>query len=351
MIIGIAIQNLYPGKIGGSEQYIRNLISAWEQSEDIKLVLFLNEQAMDSFAHVAGNVCRVCVPSQLVDVRGYYEYYIAKYDIQVLFCPLFYVPYENSSVPVISTIHDIQYEYFPENFTPDILEYRRKETQKTIDNSSKIITISDFSKKTLIERLAVNEEKIEVIYEDAHHSFYAKIDAERNAKIKEKLPEHYIFYPANGWPHKNHKKLIDAFQILRDKYHTKYRLVLTGNAFNDENKLEEYIMAKGLQDEVLRLGYIEQQDMPYVFHNAEIMVFPSLFEGFGIPLVEAMRAGVPIACSGCGSIPEVAGDAALLFDGYDAEDIAAKVHELEDDAALRDERKDGDARQGQSLRR
>lgn len=338
MIIGFAIDKLCPGKIGGAEQYVRNTVSIMGNMEGIELVLFLNEAAMASFEkEESESIHRVCVPYHIQRIKEFYEYYIAKYGVQVLFCPLFYLPCESFSIPVVTSILDIQHEYYPEYFAPDLLQYRRDETRKAIENSNVIITISEFSKMTMIEKLNVDKNKIFVTHLNADSSFDRAIEEERNKEIKERLPEHYIFYPANGWAHKNHRKLIDAYRVLKEKYGTKNKLVLTGNAFNDENKLQAYICERGLKEEVLALGYIEQAEMPYVFANAEMLVFPSLFEGFGIPLVEAMRVGTPIVCSDCGSIPEVVGNAAITFDANDENDMADKIHLLECDVKLREE--------------
>lgn len=337
MNVGISIDKLYSGKIGGAEQYIRNVIEVFSKTKGIKTILFLNDSAMDSFKEQESEtICRICVPEQMKNVNKFYEYFIAKFDIQVLFCPLFYVPYEGCSVPVVASILDIQHEFFPENFSEELLAYRRTETRKTLKESSAIITISEYSKKTIVEKLGVSRKKIYVTYLNSDRSFDIVLNEDRKYKIRMQLPERYIFYPANSWPHKNHKRLIDALEILKKKYHSDCKLVLTGNAFDKENELREYIASKGLSNEVVSLGYIRQKEMPYVFANAEILVFPSLFEGFGIPLVEAMRVGTPIACSECGSVPEIAGDAAVLFDAYDAEDIAAKLNILEKDGELRE---------------
>ena len=335
MVIGIVIDKLYPGKIGGAEQYIRNLINIWGRMEDVRMILFLNEYAMDSFETIESKgTCRVCVPEDLNDAEKYYEYYVAKYDIRVLFCPLFYVPCEHCSVPMVSLIHDIQYEYFPEYFSDELLQYRREETIKAVIASTAVITISEFSKNTIVEKLSVNRDKVYVIYENSDSSFDDNIIEETNIRIKQQLPTSYIVYPANGWPHKNHKRLIDAYKILKDEYHTESKLVLTGNAINDDSGLQEYIRERSLDTDVISLGYIQQEEMPYVFRNAKMLVFPSLFEGFGIPLVEAMRVGIPIVCSKSASIPEIVKDAAIFFDANDAYDMAKKIHLVENDNEL-----------------
>lgn len=338
MKVGIVIDKLYPGKIGGAEQYVRNIISIMKKEKDLELVLFLNEEAFGTFENMeSSEVQRVCVPYQLNSVKEFYEYYIAKYDIQILFCPLFYVPYEFCSVPIVVSILDIQHEYYPEYFTQELLQYRRYETRKSIENSSAIITISEFSKRTMIEKYNVEGEKIFVTHLNSDSSFEKELDEKKNAEMISHLPEHYIFYPANGWGHKNHKKLIDGYKILKEKYSTECKLVLTGNAFTSENGLHEYIQSLDLAEDIIALGYVEQEDMPYVFANADILAFPSLFEGFGIPLVEAMRVGTPIACSTCGSIPEIVGDAAVFFDANDEEDIADKLYTLEQSSELQNE--------------
>ena len=338
MKIGIVIDKLYPGKIGGAEQYVRNIISVMGNKEGIELTLFLNETALGLFENENPERIRcVCVPYQIPRASCLYEYYIAKYGLQVLFCPLFYIPYESCSIPIVTSILDIQYEYYPEYFTSDLLQYRRDETKKALINSAAIITISEFSKKTMLDKLGADGEKIYVTYLNSDSSFDDKVNAEKNKEMKKKLPEHYFFYPANGWAHKNHKRLIDAYKILKEKHDTKCKLVLTGNAFNDKNGLMSCIRENKLESDVITLGYIDQKDMPYVFVNAEMLVFPSLFEGFGIPLVEAMRMGTPIACSDCGSIPEIAGDAAIMFNALDAADMAEKIHRLEADIELQEE--------------
>ena len=133
MKIGIVIDKLYPGKIGGAEQYVRNIISVMGNKEGIELTLFLNETALGLFENENPERIRcVCVPYQIPRASCLYEYYIAKYGLQVLFCPLFYIPYESCSIPIVTSILDIQYEYYPEYFTSDLLQYRRDETKKRL---------------------------------------------------------------------------------------------------------------------------------------------------------------------------------------------------------------------------
>lgn len=328
MRIGIALDKLYSGKIGGAEQYIRNTINIWNE-RNVATVLFLNKESEDTFEEQ--NHSRKCIlPERIINSEKLWNYYIHKWNIDVLFCPLFYIPVDDCGVPMVTTIHDIQYEYYPQYFQMELLRYRKRETQRTLNCSERILTVSEYTKRSICEKYGIDGKKIYVTYEDADASF-------QNGRKRNDFTdgEKYILYPANGWEHKNHKRLIDALEILQDKYHSDLHLMLTGNAVTEDNRLDEYIEKKGLSNCVSILGYVDQKDMPGIFQNARMLVFPSLFEGFGIPLVEAMRSGIPIACSRSGSIPEICADAGLYFDPYDAEDMAEKIFQLDTDDRLR----------------
>lgn len=333
MRLGINIVPFFPGKIGGAEQYIRNIISGLENKEDIQLYLFLNKYALPTFKEtekVKLVEINLAIPHAL-QLNHYIEYYA----IDVWFCPLFHLIPEKCAIPSVVSIFDIQQEYYPEYFDKFELEMRKRQTANTVKVADKILTISEFSKSTLLEKYDINADKIIVTHLDADSCFNNEITEDKLKKIKSRLPEDYILYPANSWPHKNHIKLLEAFHILKQKYRLPLKLVFTGSHNKEKPKIENFIIRHGLKDDIKYLGYIPQEDMPYVFAGASMIAFPSLFEGFGIPLVEAMKSGVPIACSTFGSIPEVAGNAALYFDALNPNDIAEKLYMLYTDKELR----------------
>ena len=181
-----------------------------------------------------------------------------------------------------------------------------------------------------MESLHIPENKIHSIHLDAAEIFNTSPDLgiQKMIKAKYKLPDTYALYPASYNPHKNHHNLLKALVILRNKYKKKIPLVLTGYIYK-QNKLfptiTKFLNEHSLREQVKFLGYIPEQAMPYIYHNASFLVFPSLFEGFGIPLVEAMKTGTPIICSDRGSIPEIVDDAALFIDPESPEDIALKM--------------------------
>lgn len=333
MRIGINITNLYPGKIGGAEQYVRNVI--WEMSilrEDI-LYVMVNSEALPTFRETENiRLCHVKNDEQR-DVQM--NFYIDYYNIEIMFAPLFYLAPNPCRIPSVVSILDIQHEYFPQYFNPLVLHSVKKATKITLQQVDGILTISEYSKKTILEKYKIPNDKVEITYLNSDGCFDKPLDDKKKEHLKKQIGEGYIFYPANTWPHKNHINLLKAYKILKTKYHINHKLVFTGDSKHQKRKIERYIKANHLSEYIEYLGYRPQEDMPYIFANATLMVFPSVFEGFGIPLVEAMKAGVAIACSECGSIPEIAGDAALYFDAYDPRDIAEKIYQLLNNEALR----------------
>lgn len=326
MKVGINIVPLFPGKIGGAEQYIRNVINLLEKDEELELFLFLNDFAIETF-NETNRLHKILIDLDKPHAPQMTQY-IDYYALDIWFCPLFHLIPQNCEIPSAVMIFDIQQEFYPEYFSKQELNERKIQTANTLKNATTIITISEFSKNTIIEKYGIEEQKIFVTYLDADGCFSAPFDTELNCKVQKRLPDKYLFYPANTWPHKNHIALLKAFYILKSKYDIDFKLVFTGNQDKERKNIERFINEKNLRDDVQYLGYIPQKEMPYVFHNAKLLVFPSKFEGFGIPLVEAMKSELPIVCSSSTCIPEIVGDAALLFDENDPEDIAEKIYEL-----------------------
>lgn len=334
MNIGINITNLYPGKIGGAEQYVRNVIREMgKEGEDI-LYLMVNSAALPTFEEK--KFIKICHVKEEEDRDTQLNYYIDYYNINIIFSPLFFVAPNPCRIPSVASILDVQHEFFPQYFEPKVLRDIRKSTKQTLEQVDGIITISNYSKETIIDKYQIASDKIVVTYLNSDGCFDQTLDETKKEELKLKIGSDYIFYPANTWPHKNHINLLKAFNILKQKEKSDLKLVFTGDSKNQKGEIEKYIADNHLLEDVMYLGYIPQGDMPYIFANAKALVFPSVFEGFGIPLVEAMKAGVAIACSDCGSIPEVAEDAALYFNAYDPEDIADKLYNLLRDNELRE---------------
>ncbi len=335
MKVGINLTNLYPGKIGGAEQYVRNIIHEMSSMEELFVYVFTNCTAFSTFCNEG--CVEIIKMEDLEDRDTQLSFWIDYKNIDIMFCPLFFISPEKCPIPAVASILDVQHEFFPQYFSKKVLREIRKSTASTLKQANGIITISEYSKRTIVEKYNVPVEKIEVTYLNSDSVFDKTLEEKKKDEIKKRIGAEYIFYPANTWPHKNHLNLLKAYSILKNQYQTKLKLVFTGDSKQRKKEIDDYIAGNHLEDDIIYLGYIPQEDMPYIFACATIMAFPSVFEGFGIPLVEAMKARVAVACSKCGSIPEVANDAALYFDAYNPRDIAEKLHRLEIDVQLRDE--------------
>jgi hypothetical protein len=241
------------------------------------------------------------------------------------------------SIPTVVTIADIQQEYYPEFFTRAELQARALMYSPSCQEATAVITISDFSKQCIIENYGPLPEKVHRVYAAGMTQVdgSARWPTGEEVRRKHHLPASYAFYPANMWPHKNHYMLLLALYRLRQLYGMTLPLVLTGEEMGEWEKLAALARHFHLQEQVRYLGYVAADDLPGLYRGAAMLLFPSLFEGFGIPLVEAMALGCPIAAAHAGSIPEVVGDAALLFDPRQPDSIATVCSQLLADDGLR----------------
>lgn len=231
----------------------------------------------------------------------------------------------------------MQHEFFPEFFSKRELRFRNYAYRTSVQQARRVIVSSEFTSDCLVERYGVSPEKIDVIatgYSDGYRPINDEVYCEV-IRQRYSLPDEFVYYPAALWPHKNHYKLLDALCLLRDRHNIRINLVLSGMTSGRGEALKAAIQSRSLEGMVTLLGYLPCEDLPALYNLATMMVFPSLFEGFGIPLVEAMASGCPIACSAMTSLPEVVDNAALLFDPYSVDEIATAIMRIYGDSELR----------------
>jgi glycosyltransferase involved in cell wall biosynthesis len=248
------------------------------------------------------------------------------------------------NIPSVLTFWDMQQEFYPQFFSPAELHLREKTYKPSAKEATRIIVSSEFTKQCLIERYKILSKKIDVIYIGYAPEYGILDDFEtlRKVKLKYNLTKPFMYCPAATWPHKNHKTLLSALRLLKVKHSFDGLLVLTGIAIKAQSEILEEIAWLGLIDMVRILGYLSYDELPYLYNLARMMVFPSLFEGFGIPLVEAMACGCPILCSNVTSIPEVVGHAGVMFDPLSSEEMAQKIWDVwNDDSRLAEMRAQG----------
>ncbi len=234
------------------------------------------------------------------------------------------------------TVYDFFFMDFP--YLSDELARRHfypriKDSLQKVDG---IIAISNYTKAEIMERFRISEERIQTVYLGLDHQFWCEFQFEELEILKQKLslPVPFILFVGVIDPRKNLPNLISAFKIVRLR-HKEIHLLLVGRRGSDYQKIRKIIQEGGLEREIRMLGYVSDEELKGIYFSASLFVFPSLCEGFGLPLLEAMACGLPVAASKIAAIPEIAGDCALYFNPYDPEDMADKIISLIENETLR----------------
>ncbi len=234
----------------------------------------------------------------------------------------------NPNCLLVVTFLDIQDIFYPEYFTDRVLLKRRLAYSFYKDKAELILAISHFTKQTLVEYLGIPEEKI-IVTHLAADDIKKQVPVENN-KIGDAFAGRFWLYPAKFWKHKNHAMLLKALgKVQKIARKEEVRLVLTGGfSQKDLADLSSLIQENCVEDLVEVLGFVSDSQLESLFRQAEYMIFPSLFEGFGMPVLEAMTFGCPVLSSNAGSLPEIGGDAALYFDATNEEDFVSLIESI-----------------------
>jgi glycosyltransferase involved in cell wall biosynthesis len=369
--IGINVSWMTPGQAGGMEWYVRNLIKELGALDDrhewvvvtspanwhvfevprrrwTKIAYIGDDNSPFSYLVQIPNrppPGRVRVRRALAWLRspwmprwyGSLNDLIRRQGLDLWFCPLMYALPHETEVPVVNTIPDLQHEHFPEFFDERELARRTMGYQYSCMRAATTIGISEFVAQDLLKRYRLERTVgIPLALDPSYAVSAAAIrPLVEHVRLKYRLETPFLYYPANGWRHKDHETLLRAFRIVRQKW-SDLQLVLTGCEFDVMDRLRPLFESFEEARAVRHLGYVERHDTIGLYATASAMVFPSRFEGFGLPLLEAMAFGTPIVCSPVASIPEVAGDAALYVDPGHPSALAEGILRVLEDELLRD---------------
>ena len=255
----------------------------------------------------------------------------------LLFCPFTAPTYFGPEIPTVCTIYDLQFKAYPDFFAPEDAAHRDRAFLEACRRATALAAISDYSRDAAVAHGRVDPARIRTIH--LRIARRTAPEAEQGKSILNRLgltPRRYLFYPANFWKHKNHEMLLTAFGMAcHGRLPADIRLVCTGAPGARQGWLISATRTMNLADRVLFPGYLPDTESAALMANCRGVVFPSLHEGFGLPVIEAMAAGVPVACSNTTSLPEVAADAAMLFDPRIPAKIAHAMISLVEDEALR----------------
>ena len=262
--------------------------------------------------------------------------YFHSQNFHLLHCPGYILPW-NWQYPSVVTIHDTIALDFPKFCADANRAYFNLTLPRSIHRASKIIAVSNTVKNDILRRFVINPSKIEVIYHGID-SIFREIDSKdalEEVKRKYQLPDKFILYVGNIEPKKNIERLVQAYSYLVQQTGIPHSLLLVGQlAWKYQNVLRQI---KHIDDSqrVRLLGYVPQEDLPSIYNLASLFVFPSLYEGFGIPPLEAMACKTPVIVSNTGALPETTKGCALLANPYSIESIAASMHQMLSDNLLR----------------
>src|SRR5262249_42018302 len=251
----------------------------------------------------------------------------------------------------VVTIHDCIHLMFPQ-YLPSraAFAYARTSIGLAARRATRIITVSESSKRDIIRFVDAQPDKIDVIYNAYDERFGVEPREEDVVRVRERFQLHdeFVLYAGNVKPHKNLERLIQAFDIVRQRGLDHLKLVIIGDEVSKYAALRRAVHRHQLHKYVRFLGYLPEETLAVMYRLAGVFVFPSLYEGFGLPPLEAMASGTPVVTSNVSSLPEVAGDAAVLVDPYDPHAIADGIHRVLTAAHLpNDQRRTRVARVGQ----
>lgn len=250
----------------------------------------------------------------------------------LLYSPLGSPEFACPGIPTLSTIVDLLHRDYPATLDPHIVQVRENLFQELVRCTNRYQCISHHTASRLAACYNIPPAQTFC----SHIAIHERLGSAASAGEAPADTAPYFFYPANFWRHKNHETLFVAYRLYLIAHpHEAWPLVLTGHADARMERLKSYAESLGIAHQVRFAGHLADDEFAALWRDAGVLVFPSLHEGFGIPLVEAMHFGIPLLCSREGSLPEVAGDAALYADTRDPLDLARALGQIAGDAELR----------------
>jgi len=239
-------------------------------------------------------------------------------------------------VPTVITVHDLAFFRHPEAYTMSRRVYKSLISRPSIRRANKIITVSEYTKQEVLELTGVDPGKVHVVHNGINDEFRLIQDREPVDRFirEHSLPPRYILFVGTLQPRKNVVGLIKSYALLMERKAVPHHLVICGEKGWIFDEIFMEVERSRLNDRVRFIESIPHEHLPYLYNGAELFVYPSLFEGFGLPLLEAMRCGVPVVASSTTSMPEVVGDAGVLIDPNDVEGFAQSMEEILCDGEL-----------------
>lgn len=338
MRIGIDCR-MYSTAFTGIGRYVLELTeNIFKMDKENEYVLFFNNPEYHYFKQPHKNIKKVLAdtPHYSLEEQIKFPRVLKKEKLDLMHfthfnAPIFY------NKPFIVTIHDLTLSLFPgQKMTALIHRFcYHLVLRHAVKRAKKIIAVSENTKNDLHKYLKIKPSKVEVVYEGVNPEFKKKKDYKFELiRRKYNIQKPFLLYTGVFRSHKNLVNLIKAFNILKRNYKLDINLVITGREDRFYPEVKDTVESLDLGRDVILPGLVSEEDLVMLYNVAALYVFPSLYEGFGLPPLEAMQCGLPVACSNASCMPEICGDAVLYFDPHDINDMAEKIHKLYTDAQL-----------------
>lgn len=334
MVIGVDGNEANVKQRVGVSVYTFNLLHYFKKqaSSNLRFKIFLKNKPLPDLPKKSPYFNYEVVPGKFLWSQIFLPLHLyQKKDIDLFFAPAHYGP-RFSPAPLVVTIHDLSYLNYPNDFLKKDLYQLRHWTKYSVKKAKKIIAVSNSTKKDLINYYHLPEEKISVVYNG-----YEKKPHLPLSKLKlKKVNKPYLLYVGTIQPRKNISLLLETFQKINQIY-PQYELIIAGKKGWLYQSIFEKVENLGLEDRVFFTDFISDYQLAYLYQNAFCLVMPSFYEGFGLPILEAMSFGCPVISSFSSSLPEIGGNAALYFDPKSSYDLFEKIVKLINNPTLRKE--------------
>ncbi|MDD4606804.1 MAG: glycosyltransferase family 1 protein [Patescibacteria group bacterium] len=346
MFIGIDASRANKKHKTGVEWYAYHLIQNLKKIDSHnQYFLYTNKKLKGELGDCPANFQEVVLnwpPRYLwTQIRLSWAMKFSKYKPDVLFIPAHTIPILHPKNSIV-TIHDVGFARFPKLYNWKDKLYHNWTLKFIKKHAKKIITVSQFSKQEIVKFYKIKPDKIQVIYNGFDAGNYQSVQDKNLIQLileKYSITQPYFLNIARLEYKKNILGLIKSFEIFKNKFESaqNFKLILVGNRGAGADQILQAIEKSKFKKDILTLGWLDRRDLNYLMNGCRAFIFPSLYEGFGIPVLEAMSCGVPVITSRAASLPEVVADAALCVDPENYNDLAQKMYQIDTDENLRQE--------------
>lgn len=341
MKIAVNVRELLKGRMEGIGRYIFETTKRMVLDHPEDEFYFFFDRAFDPSFIFADNVTPVVVHPQARHPILWYlwfewsvPYYLKKYKIDVFYSGDTYASLK-TSVPTLIVCHDIAYKHYPDHIRQSHKKYYQKNFPKFHRKASHIVAVSNFTKQDIVATYGLDPRKVSIGY-NATPSGFSPLNEIQKKEVQKELTNGnpYFIYVGSLHPRKNVVNLIKAFDLFKLEHGTNHKLVLVGRMAWKNEALKKTYETTVHREEIVFTGHITNEQLPRYLAGATALTYVSVFEGFGIPILEGMSSGIPVITSNVSSMPEVAGEAAYLIDPHDPQSIAAGMHSIATNSEL-----------------